>query len=604
RPAKPGGSNFERRRHGGLLAYARELFLSAEPIDDGVVRENIMASWQRSRDSLVSADHFELRYDPNPNTETELARSASEVVEDAAQQFGGEPVSVVLTDSDGVVLDRRTGDSRLRQKLDRVSLAPGFSYAEQFVGTNGIGTALQGGRATEVFGHEHYVEHLEDLACAGAPIRHPTSGTLLGIIDLTCWRHDANAMMSTVATGLARRIEDELLTHVRRRELELMQHYIQACQRSGDPVLAISNNLVMMNDSARTLIPAQDQNTLIGEATEGLTGPSRRTVTTTLPSGLLAELTCLPTETGPTSAGVIYVRLANSSTPIQRKVASAVAASSNRIGLAGSSAPWIRCRRAVAAHFTSGEHLDLYGEQGVGKLALLRATHFANNPAGHLRVLDAAEQETAEMFEVLGRELAGGAGTLVVRHIDLLSMAAATTMRRLLDDAPSGGPWVAVTRRTASAGEAAVELVLEHFPHSIEVPPLRHRIEDLPELTTTLLNRLSKDPAVTVSPEALRVLMRHHWPGNVAQLYDVLRKSANTRRAGMIALTDLPPECLATSRHVLSQLESLERDAIVESLIDADGDRASAAHALGISRSTIYRKIRDYGIVLPYAHKS
>ena len=63
---------------------------------------------------------------------------------DVADQFASEPVSVILTDADGVVLERRTGDSALHQHLDRVWLAPGFSYAERFVGTNGIGTALEG----------------------------------------------------------------------------------------------------------------------------------------------------------------------------------------------------------------------------------------------------------------------------------------------------------------------------------------------------------------------------------------------------------------------------------------------------------------------------
>ena len=69
---------------------------------------------------------------------------------------------MILCDADGVVLSRRTGDSGLEQYLDRVWLAPGFSYAEQFVGTNGIGTALEARGPAQVFGHEHYAERLED----------------------------------------------------------------------------------------------------------------------------------------------------------------------------------------------------------------------------------------------------------------------------------------------------------------------------------------------------------------------------------------------------------------------------------------------------------
>jgi transcriptional regulator of acetoin/glycerol metabolism len=72
-----------------------------------------------------------------------------------AEQFADEPVSLVLCDPNGVMLTRDTGDSALRTQLDRVWLAPGFSYAERHVGTNGIGTALEAGAPARVFGHEY-----------------------------------------------------------------------------------------------------------------------------------------------------------------------------------------------------------------------------------------------------------------------------------------------------------------------------------------------------------------------------------------------------------------------------------------------------------------
>ena len=68
------------------------------------------------------------------------------------------------------MLSRLTGDGDLERHLDHVLLAPGFSYAEKFVGTNGIGTALEARGPAQVFGHEHYVDRLEELACAGSPM--------------------------------------------------------------------------------------------------------------------------------------------------------------------------------------------------------------------------------------------------------------------------------------------------------------------------------------------------------------------------------------------------------------------------------------------------
>ena len=64
-------------------------------------------------------------------------------------------------------------------------------------------------------------------------------------------------------------------------------------------------------------------------------------------------------------------------------------------------------------------------------------------------------------------------------------------------------------------------------------------------------------------------------------------------------LRDLPPECRATTRRVLTPLEAIECDAIVDALLDTDGNKAEAARLLGMSRATIYRKIREYGIAMP-----
>jgi transcriptional regulator of acetoin/glycerol metabolism len=143
--------------------------------------------------------------------------------------------------------------------------------------------------------------------------------------------------------------------------------------------------------------------------------------------------------------------------------------------------------------------------------------------------------------------------------------------------------------------------VLGCFPRTVPVPPLRHHVEDVTELVPHLLARLGHGSAVTVSPEAMRVLTHNRWPGNVDQLVAVLRKVVAKRRSGVVGLRDLPPECLLTTKRVLTALESLECDAIVEALLDSGGSKVEAARRLSMSRATIYRKIRDYGISVPPA---
>ncbi len=124
------------------LAQARERFLTAEPIEPGQVRDTILASWWRSREWHVAADRIDLSYVRDPDLDTPLTRNALPVLHNLRESLEGQPISVILTDAHGVALSRLTADHDLERHLDSLQLAPGFSYAEEFVGTNGIGTAL------------------------------------------------------------------------------------------------------------------------------------------------------------------------------------------------------------------------------------------------------------------------------------------------------------------------------------------------------------------------------------------------------------------------------------------------------------------------------
>jgi transcriptional regulator of acetoin/glycerol metabolism len=96
----------------------------------------------------------------------------------------------------------------------------------------------------------------------------------------------------------------------------------------------------------------------------------------------------------------------------------------------------------------------------------------------------------------------------------------------------------------------------------------------------------------------MNYLLRGRWPGNVTELQAALSSAVQKCRSGVIQPQDLPPGCRAVSRSMLTPLESLERDAIVNSLTATNGDKLAAAKELHMSRATIYRKIRRYAIDL------
>lgn len=596
-----------RRLGSDRLARTRERFLTRDPVEAHQVREPILASWWRSRQWNVPADHIELSYIRDPDLDTPLTRSAMPVLRHLRQHLEGQPISLILTDSAGVVLTRMTADHDLERHLDGVKLAPGFSYAEEYVGTNGIGTALEGGQPAHVFGHEHYAENLEDLACAGVPIHHPISGKVVGAVDLTCWRKDADPLLIALVKTTADQITQALLNDSSAQEIELLQEYLRACHHSNGIVLALSNDVVMMNDHARQVLEPGDQAVLLGQAGEALAGGRPGPVEVDLPTGLTARMHCRPTRTlGPlgTAGGVVHVKLLESARRLATE--SAVPARMFLPGLVGTGALWLRsCQQVQDAHET-GEWLALEGEPGVGKLALARAVHQRHDPAGHFDVLDAADTNSPSGLARVRRTLLDARGDLVIRHVDKLGarqthvLADALTEARARSAAGTSRLWVAVTlsERTGAKNKALTEL-LRLFPSTVELPPLRHHIEDLPELTTFFLGKLSQHGRLTCSAEAMKLLLRSSWPGNAEQLWQVIKRIVQRRRVGAILPRDLPPECWTVSRRLLSPIESLERDAIVQSLLDTDGNKAKAAESLGMSRATIYRKIHEYGIVIP-----
>jgi transcriptional regulator of acetoin/glycerol metabolism len=299
----------------------------------------------------------------------------------------------------------------------------------------------------------------------------------------------------------------------------------------------------------------------------------------------------------PFADGVVHVKLAAAAL-----VAPEVPAPRTAMylpGLVGSGVLWLRACREAETLYDASDWMTIEGEPGVGKLALARAVHQRRNPAAPFHVLDAEDAGQDWLTKTRG-ELLDGAGMLVIRHADALNAKQMHAVSSALQEAKAARRHkelrVAVTlnRKQASAD---LTRLLRFFQGTVELPPLRHHIEDLHELVPFFLARLSQQGRLTCSPEAMQLLVRHNWPGNAEQLWQVLKQVVQRRRAGVIMPKDLPPECWTVSRRLLSPLESIERDAIVQSLQDHDGNKVRAAEALGMSRATIYRKIHEYGIV-------
>ncbi|MGB7265154.1 MAG: helix-turn-helix domain-containing protein, partial [Terracidiphilus sp.] len=154
---------------------------------------------------------------------------------------------------------------------------------------------------------------------------------------------------------------------------------------------------------------------------------------------------------------------------------------------------------------------------------------------------------------------------------------------------------------------------------NLRLPSLRDRREDIPLLAAHFLDRIRRERGrnFTLSDEALRTMMRHDWPGNVRELENSVERACALSSGPVIHLGDLPTQLqqqglderraaaaagepsTAPGRPEVKTLAELEREAILGAIRTLSGDKLQAAKLLGIGKTTLYRKLKEYGIADP-----
>jgi transcriptional regulator of acetoin/glycerol metabolism len=583
------------------VEWAREKFLSVESRDavrslgDDILQPSVLNSWRRSQALHVRPDRVELPYVREPNMGSRLARAAAPVLQRVTDDLAAHAVSIVLTSTDGVVVERAAAEVSILNALDTVSLVPGYSLAEEVAGTNGIGTALETGRPAFIRGGEHYVAMFTGFACAGSPIRDPTTRRLIGAVNLSCLADESDPLLLALATSAGRQIEDRMRVVAHEGETALLEAYLQQARRSTSGVLAIGGDVVLMNPYLRRTLDGNEQTALLEHASDLLSSTLSGTALAVLPSGHIAKITAADRSTmrGGRANVVFHVDLSSqiSSRPPQI----GHSARTQIPGLAGRNSAWLRCCQQVRQCCRDRDWVMLEGEKGAGRARLAQAVGRDVKPGRTVRVMRAETFPSAARFVA---ELAAESGdedfAVVIADVDDTDKDTLESITSMLA-ARVGRGWVAATKSSGPPSVLTNQL-LPLFTHTVTVPALRHRIDDLEELVPLLLREITRGADVGLAPDAMRQLSRLPWPGNVSQLRRVLTETVARQRSGTIGADKLPPECRSVTRRKLTQMEALGRDAIVRSLQDNDGNKQEAARALGMSRATIYRKINDYGI--------
>jgi DNA-binding NtrC family response regulator len=285
---------------------------------------------------------------------------------------------------------------------------------------------------------------------------------------------------------------------------------------------------------------------------------------------------------------------------------------------------------------TAGTQLLILGESGTGKELVARAYHAAGPRAGGpwIAVNCAAFVDTLLDSELFGHEQGAftGAGkrhrgcfeqadggTLFLDEVGELGPATQAKLLRVLADRRFyrvGGEQpidvdvrvVAATHRDLrariAAGAFREDLYYRLAVITVEVPPLRARAGDVMRLTSHFLARLGSElrrTPPTLSPDAQALWEGYAWPGNVRELKNAIERLLVLYDGGVVEVDDLPPELRAQAGRaapgtLADAIATLEREQIAAAIEAHRGNKAATARALGISRPTLDKKLRDYGI--------
>jgi two-component system response regulator HydG len=138
----------------------------------------------------------------------------------------------------------------------------------------------------------------------------------------------------------------------------------------------------------------------------------------------------------------------------------------------------------------------------------------------------------------------------------------------------------------------------------IKLPPLRERKSDIPLLVASFLDKFTdaQGPPREIAEDAMRRLMGYDWPGNVRELENAVERSVALGSGPIVAVADLPSNLQypstdrAPAKDEMLPLEELERRAILRTLRETGGDKLAAARLLGIGKTTLYRKLKQYNM--------
>ncbi|RON21227.1 sigma-54-dependent Fis family transcriptional regulator [Pseudomonas brassicacearum] len=552
------------------------------------------------------------------------------------QQLSGAGHAVLLTDARGVILNCVTAPAE-RKIFERAGLWLGADWSEACEGTNGIGTCLVERQSLTIHQDEHFRGRHTGLTCSASPVFDP-HGELLAVLDVSSARHDVSRQSQFHTMALvnlsAKMIESCYFLRYFDNQW-LLRFHLQA-----ESVGLFSEGLLAFDGEGRICAVNQSALNLLGHIRGGLLGKPVEAFFDCSLDELLGRASVnasaswpLRTRDGRSLFAVLRGQPRSIPVPVVQSLA--IADRPRLSGICIGDAALQEDFRKSLRVFERDVPLLINGETGSGKEAFAKAVHQASQRAekAFVALNCAAIPESlieSELFGYRGGSFTGArkegmrgklqqadGGTLFLDEIGDMPLALQTRLLRVLEDrqvVPIGGEPEAVNVRIISAthrnlldrvqdGSFREDLYYRLNGLEVALPALRDR-SDKSQLLDFLLAEEAGGETVLIDGPAREALLGFAWPGNVRQLRNVLRTLAALCDSGRIGLEDLPAMirqarpavAVAVEEPSDHPLDDAERLALLNALEHTRWHMTHTAEQLGVSRNTLYRKLRKHGI--------
>jgi transcriptional regulator of acetoin/glycerol metabolism len=621
------------------VLHARNEFLAYGDVRQGAVAETIERSWRRCLaygvdvsapvDNVITRQELARKCEQN---DLLLTHALPEMVT-LSEQIAHTRSMVMLTDEAGLIL-HSLGDREFYDKAQRVALIPGSSWSETDRGTNAIGTALIEKSAISVQGAEHFMERHHVLSCSAVPI-FGAANRMLGTLDVTNDFSQPQQHTLALVKMAAQMVENRLFRASYKSEIALHFHArpeFVGTLWEGIALFSGDGTLVAVNRSGQFQLElASEQAPLhfndlfeasLGTALAGRAG--NMIVPLRLANGARVFVR-MEVESAARPAPAVATR----TTPARKRDSAATLDLLN-----SGDARIARAIGQIKLVLNQDIPILIEGETGVGKELFARAIHEASDrrDGPWIAVNCAALPEGLIEAELFGYEEGAftgarrkgspgkleqaNGGTLFLDEIGDMPLSLQARLLRVLQErsvTPLGSSkakpldfaLVSATnqklREKVESGEFRRDLYYRLNGLGVQLPPLRQRT-DIATLLEMLL-AIEHATDVTIDADVMRLFKAHPWPGNVRQLHNIVRTALALSDGDSISELHLPQDFLDEMERQPQQeagavsLDSLASEAVRAALQNHAGNVSAAARQLGISRNTLYRKLKGLGLV-------